>query len=47
MADTATAEQMMSIPERAAAVRKGGTRDARFRVMTFIAALTVLPSSPA
>ncbi|MEJ0027863.1 MAG: phosphate ABC transporter permease subunit PstC [Rhizomicrobium sp.] len=32
----------MSTPERAAAVRKGGTRDARFRVVTFIAALTVL-----
>jgi len=42
MADTAAAEQMMSIPQRADAVRKGGARDARFRTMTFIAALTVL-----
>ncbi|MEI9990385.1 MAG: hypothetical protein WDM86_10125 [Rhizomicrobium sp.] len=42
MADTATAEQMMSTPDRAVAVRKGGTRDAQFRVLTFIAALMVL-----
>jgi phosphate transport system permease protein len=42
MADTALAEQMLSTPERAAAVAKGGARDARFHVLTFAAALLVL-----
>ncbi|HEY0107618.1 MAG TPA: phosphate ABC transporter permease subunit PstC [Rhizomicrobium sp.] len=42
MADTALAEQMISTPERAAAVAKGGSRDARFRALTLLAALLVL-----
>ena len=42
MADTALAEQMLSSPERAAAVAKGGARDARFRILTFMAAVIVL-----
>ena len=42
MADTALAEQMLSTPERAQAVAKGGARDARFRLMTFVAAVLVL-----
>ncbi|HJW42699.1 MAG TPA: ABC transporter permease subunit [Rhizomicrobium sp.] len=42
MADSAVAEQMLSIPQRAAAVAKGGVRDTRFRALTFIAALLVL-----
>ncbi len=42
MVDTALAEQMLSTPDRAAAVAKGGARDTRFRAMTFVAALFVL-----
>ena len=42
MADTALAEQMMSTPDRAIAVRKGGARDTRFHVLTFAAAILVL-----
>jgi len=42
MADTALAEQMISTPDRAIAVRKGGTRDARFHLLTFAAAVVVL-----
>jgi len=42
MADTALAEQMISTPDRAIAVRKGGTRDARFHLLTFMAAVLVL-----
>jgi phosphate transport system permease protein len=42
MADTALAEQMTSLTDRAAAIRKGGNRDAVFRNITFAAALLVL-----
>ncbi|MGZ5960684.1 MAG: phosphate ABC transporter permease subunit PstC, partial [Rhizomicrobium sp.] len=42
MADIALAEPMSSVPERAAAVRKGGARDFRFRLLTLSAALLVL-----
>jgi phosphate transport system permease protein len=42
MADAALVEQMLSTPERAAAVAKGGARDARFRALTFSAALVVV-----
>ena len=42
MADIALAEQMSSVPERAAAVRIGGARDARFRLLTLSAAVVVL-----
>jgi phosphate transport system permease protein len=42
MADIALAEQMSSAPERAVAVRKGGARDTRFRLLTLAAALIVL-----
>jgi len=42
MADIALAEEMSSVPERAAAVRKGGARDSRFRFLTLSAALLVL-----
>ena len=42
MADIALAEQMTSIPDRAIAVRKGGARDTRFRILTLSAAVLVL-----
>ena len=42
MADIALAEQMSSVPERAAAVRKGGARNSQFRFLTLCAALLVL-----
>ncbi|HEY4944094.1 MAG TPA: phosphate ABC transporter permease subunit PstC [Rhizomicrobium sp.] len=42
MADTALCEQMLSIPDRAIAVRKGGARDTRFKLMTLGASLIVL-----
>ena len=42
MADIALAEQMSSIAGRASAVRIGGARDARFRLLTLLAALFVL-----
>jgi phosphate transport system permease protein len=42
MADAALVEQMLSTPERAAAVAKGGARDVRFRALTFSAALVVV-----
>lgn len=42
MADIAISEQMTSLVDRAAAVRKGGTRDAWFRTTTFFAAILVL-----
>lgn len=42
MADIALAQQMSSVPERAAAIRIGGARDARFRLLTLSAALLVL-----
>src|SRR5258706_4132538 len=42
MADIALAEQMTSVPDRAIAVRKGGARDSRFRLLTVSAALVVL-----
>jgi len=42
MVDIALTEQMLSIPERAIAVRKGGARDTRFRLMTLGASLIVL-----
>jgi phosphate transport system permease protein len=42
MSDIAVTEQMISVPERAAAVRKGGASDTRFRMLTLAAALLVL-----
>lgn len=42
MADVALSEQMMSTPQRAIAVAKGGVRDGWFRRMTFAAAIFVL-----
>lgn len=42
MAEIALAEQMSSVPERTLAVRKGGARDTRFRLLTLAAALLVL-----
>jgi phosphate transport system permease protein len=42
MVDIALTEQMLSIPERAIAVRKGGARDRWFRTLTLAAALLVL-----
>ncbi len=42
MADIAVNEDMLSIPERADAVRKGGARDTRFKLLTLAAALIVL-----
>ncbi len=42
MADIALTEQMISIPERASAIAKGGARDTRFRLLTLAAALIVL-----
>ncbi|HXC57553.1 MAG TPA: phosphate ABC transporter permease subunit PstC [Rhizomicrobium sp.] len=42
MSDIALSEQMISIPERAIAVRKGGARDTRFHLLTLAAALVVL-----
>jgi phosphate transport system permease protein len=42
MSDIALNEQMISIPERAAAVAKGGARDTRFRLLTIAAALVVV-----
>ena len=42
MADIALAGQMTSIPDRAVAVRRGGARDSRFRLLTLSAALLVL-----
>jgi phosphate transport system permease protein len=42
MADTALAEQMTGIADRAAAVAKGGARDTRFHWLTLAAALAVL-----
>ncbi|HUO88674.1 MAG TPA: phosphate ABC transporter permease subunit PstC [Rhizomicrobium sp.] len=42
MSDIALNEQMISIPERAAAVAKSGARDTRFRRLTLAAALAVL-----
>ena len=42
MSDIALSEQMISIPDRAIAVRKGGARDTRFRLLTLAAALVVL-----
>ena len=42
MADIALREEMISIPERATAIAKGGARDTRFRLLTLAAALVVL-----
>jgi phosphate transport system permease protein len=42
MSDIAVTEQMISVPQRAAAVRKGGASDTRFRMLTLAAALLVL-----
>ncbi|MBL6853819.1 MAG: phosphate ABC transporter permease subunit PstC, partial [Alphaproteobacteria bacterium] len=42
MADIALREQMISVPERATAIAKGGARDLRFRILTLAAALIVL-----
>jgi len=42
MAEIALAEQMSMVPERTLAVRKGGARDTRFRLLTLAAALLVL-----
>ncbi|MEI9885615.1 MAG: phosphate ABC transporter permease subunit PstC [Rhizomicrobium sp.] len=42
MSDVALTEQMMSLPDRANAVRRGGTRDKQFRIITLAAALFVL-----
>jgi len=42
MAEIALAEQMSRVPERTLAVRKGGARDTRFRLLTLAAALLVL-----
>ncbi|HEX4303604.1 MAG TPA: phosphate ABC transporter permease subunit PstC [Rhizomicrobium sp.] len=42
MSDIALDEQMLSIPERAIAVAKGGARDMRFRLLTLAASLIVL-----
>jgi len=42
MADIALVEQMSRVPERTLAVRKGGARDTRFRLLTLVAALIVL-----
>jgi phosphate transport system permease protein len=42
MADLAVAEQMISIPERAQAIARGGARDLRFRMLTLAAALIVM-----
>src|ERR1700761_8862219 len=42
MSDIAATEQMISVPERAEAVRKGGASDPRFRMLTLAAALLVL-----
>jgi len=42
MAEIALAEQMSRVPERTVAVRKGGARDTRFRLLTLAAALLVL-----
>jgi phosphate transport system permease protein len=42
MSDVAVNEEMISIPERAAAVARGGVRDTRFRLLTFAAAFLVL-----
>src|SRR5471032_2943630 len=42
MADAALSEQMISTADRAIAVRKGGARDTRFRLLTLAAALVVL-----
>jgi phosphate transport system permease protein len=42
MSDIAATEQMISVPQRAEAVRKGGASDTRFRMLTLAAALLVL-----
>ncbi len=42
MADIALTEEMMALPERANAIRRGGSRDARFHMLTLAAALIVL-----
>ena len=42
MSDAALTEQMLSTPERADAVRRGGARDTRFMLLTLAAALIVL-----
>jgi phosphate transport system permease protein len=42
MSDIALNEQMISIPDRAAAVARGGARDTRFRLLTISAALVVV-----
>ena len=42
MSDIALTEQMISIPQRAIAVRRGGTRDTQFRYLTLAAALLVV-----
>jgi phosphate transport system permease protein len=42
MADIALADHMSSVTERAHAVRQGGARDTRFRLLTLAAALIVL-----
>ena len=42
MSDIALTEQMISLPERAIAVRRGGTRDTLFRLLTQAAALVVV-----
>jgi phosphate transport system permease protein len=42
MADIALTEEMMALPERANAIRRGGSRDARFHMLTLAAALVVL-----
>src|SRR5690348_848424 len=42
MADIALREQMISVPERAQAIARGGARDTRFRILTLAAALIVM-----
>ncbi|MBV9046033.1 MAG: phosphate ABC transporter permease subunit PstC [Alphaproteobacteria bacterium] len=42
MADIALTEQMVSLPDRAHAIRRGGARDMQFRMFTLAAALIVV-----
>ncbi len=42
MSDIAVNEQMLSVPDRAIAIRKGGARNVRFRLLTLAASLVVL-----
>ena len=42
MADIALREEMISVPERVHAIRKGGARDTRFKLLTLAAALVVM-----